>query len=166
MVQNIYYIIASLGILFTGIMTFLTYKLNKKTEESEERTKQVADEIKNIYETNNEKRMLSEAIVKLLELFLSLDEHLNELNKTDEVIKISGITIENTVNRIESIVSTISEYSYVFTENNKNFDTGVYASIESLLREHDYSHRKNTVRNISRTNTEYKGFLRAIQKGI
>lgn len=166
MIQNIYYIVASLGIIFTGFMGFLTYKLNKDTKRSEERTKKVAEEIKNIYETNNKNRNKSETIIKLLQMFSSLDAHLKDLNQNDESIVFLGITIENTVDSIATIVLEISEYSFVFTDSNQIFDTGSYSLIDTLSSNHDESNRKSIAKSALQVNAKHKSFLRGLQKDM
>lgn len=166
MAQTIYYIVAAIGIIFTGIMTYLTYKFNKKTKISEANVEKLATEIKEIYNEENRKRLTSENTSKLLHLFSNIESSLNEINKSDEVIKVSGISIDNTIREIDKIIAKISEYSFLFTENQNKFNSGDYDPLELLIDEHAEIFRTKTVKNIIRINSNYKSFLRSLQNEL
>lgn len=162
MAQTIYYIVASIGIIFTGIMTFLSYKFNEKTKKSEANVKELANQIKNIYEAENKTRLQAENISKLLVLFSNIDRNLEELNKSDDMLNFTGISVSNAVENINKEVANISEYSFVFTDNRNSFDSGDYDSLDILLDNPTQAIRQRTVKSVLKNNSKYKNFLRSI----
>lgn len=194
MAQNIYYLISSLGVIFTLSMSILTYRFNKKAKESElkakksqekaklnesktkenerkarefeEQTRLLADEIKRIYEIESKARHQVEIITKILEQLSTIGSYLDEMNQSNKSIAFNGVNISSSVEKIHKIVMEISEYSYIFIENKGSFDTGDYEDLEKIIDNHNEATRKSILKSIIRFNTSNKNFLRKIQNDL